>query len=160
MKELLPTHSIALAFSLQTSIRISWLWEKRRLLNWDMIQKAAFFISRGARFIATNPDVAGPESQPACGALCAPIERITGKKPFYVGKPSAWMMRAALNSIDAHSEESVLIGDNMETDILAGTQAGVNTVLVLSGVTQKDDLDQYPYQPNHVFSKAADIDLI
>lgn len=131
-----------------------------RAYNWDMIQKASYFIMQGARFIATNPDVAGPKGYPACGALCAPIERISGKKPFYVGKPNAWIMRAALNSIDAHSEETVIIGDNMSTDILAGIQAGIETILVLSGVSTKEELDKYPYRPNHIFSSARDIDIV
>ncbi|MFZ0389886.1 MAG: HAD-IIA family hydrolase [Calditrichia bacterium] len=131
-----------------------------RAFNWDMIYTAARFINAGARFIATNPDVAGPKGQPACGALCAPIELITGKKPFFVGKPSPWIMRAALNSMDAHSENTIIVGDNMSTDILAGTQAGIETVLVLSGVSQREDLHQYPYQPNHIFPGAGEIDIL
>ncbi|MCA9728670.1 MAG: HAD-IIA family hydrolase [Candidatus Eisenbacteria bacterium] len=127
--------------------------------NWEMIQKAAYFILHGARFIGTNPDVAGPNGFPACGALCAPIERITGKRPFYVGKPSAWMMRAALNAIGAHSENSIIIGDNLHTDILAGVQAGMETVLVLSGYSQRADLDTVPFRPSYVFERAGDIDL-
>jgi len=127
--------------------------------NYEMIQKASYLIMKGARFIGTNPDVAGPKGFPACGALCAPIELITGKSPFYVGKPSAWMMRAALNEIDVHSEDSVIIGDNLRTDILAGVQAGMETVLVLTGYSTRDELDQVPFQPNHVFERAADIDL-
>ncbi len=127
--------------------------------NWDMIQKAAFFINKGARFIATNPDVSGPQGSPSCGALCAPIERITGKSPFYIGKPNAWMMRAALNYLKAHSENTVIIGDNMETDILAGIQAGMETVLVLSGVSQMNILERYPYQPMYIFDTVRDIDI-
>lgn len=128
--------------------------------NFDMIQKAAYFIMHGARFIATNPDHAGPAGQPACGALCAPIERITNKKPFYVGKPSAWMMRAALNHLEVHSEDAVMIGDNMATDIRAGVEAGVDTILVLTGVSRREDLDNYPYQPTYIFPNAAEIDIL
>lgn len=131
-----------------------------RAYNWEMIHKAARFVKGGAQFIATNPDIAGPGQQPACGALCAPIERITGRAPFYVGKPSAWIMRAALNSMDAHSEDSVIIGDNMATDIMAGTQAGMTTVLVLSGVTAREDIEQFPYRPQHVYDKLSDVDCI
>jgi NagD protein len=131
-----------------------------RAYNWDMIQKASYFILQGARFIATNPDVAGPKGYPACGALCAPIERITGKRPLYMGKPNAWIMRAALNSIDAHSENTVIVGDNMSTDILAGIQAGIETILVLSGVSAEEDLGKYPYRPNHIFPCAGDIDVL
>lgn len=130
-----------------------------RAFNWDMIHKAAKLIAGGARFIATNPDTAGPDFQPACGALCASIERITGREPFYVGKPSPWIVRAALNSLNAHSENSVFVGDNMATDILAGTQAGMRTILVLSGVTSRADLERYPFQPNHVFASVGEIDL-
>jgi len=90
----------------------------------------------------------------------APIERITGKKPFYIGKPNAWIMRAALNSIDAHSEDTIIIGDNMNTDILAGIQAGIETVLVLTGVSQKEELNIFPYRPNHIFPAAVDIDIV
>lgn len=128
--------------------------------NWDMIQKAANLVSSGARFIATNPDVAGPQGRPSCGALCAPIERITGKAPFYIGKPNAWMMRAALNYLKAHSEDTIIIGDNMSTDILAGIQAGMETVLVLTGVSKRSDLDTFPYRPLHIFESVSEIDII
>lgn len=131
-----------------------------RSFNWDMIQKASYLLMRGARFIATNPDVAGPKGHPACGALCAPMERISGKKPFYIGKPNPWVMRAALNKMDAHSENTVMVGDNMRTDILAGVQAGLETILVLTGVSQMHDLEQFPYRPNHIFPAAADIDVL
>lgn len=131
-----------------------------RSYNREMIQKASYFIMKGARFIATNPDVAGPRGFPACGALCAPIERITGKQPFYIGKPSPWIMRAALNTINAHSEDTVIIGDNMRTDILAGVQAGLETILVLTGVSQMSDLELFPYRPNHIFPGAGEIDVL
>ncbi|WP_319781386.1 HAD-IIA family hydrolase [Oceanisphaera sp. IT1-181] len=130
-----------------------------RNYNWSMMQMAARFVSQGARFIATNPDTHGPHMHPACGALCAPIERMTGKKPFYVGKPSAWIIRAALNHMDAHSENTLIIGDNLNTDILAGFQAGLDTVLVLTGVSQISDIDNMPFRPQHVYASVADIDL-
>jgi len=131
-----------------------------RSYNWEMIQKAAYHILQGARFIGTNPDVAGPKGFPACGALCAPIERITGKKPLYMGKPQAWMMRAALNELGSHTDDAIIIGDNMQTDILAGIQAGVETVLVLTGVSQRADLGQFPYRPHHIFDRVDAIDLV
>lgn len=131
-----------------------------RAYNWDMIHKASRFILGGARFIATNPDVAGPNAHPACGALCAPIERISGKSPLYMGKPQAWMIRAALNAMGAHSENAVIIGDNMQTDILAGIQAGLETVLVLSGVSQRQDLERYPYRPHHIFDRVDHVDFL
>jgi len=127
--------------------------------NWDMIHKASNFIMNGARFIATNPDVAGPGGRPGCGALCAPIERITGRMPFYIGKPNAWIMRAALNTLNSHSDDTIIVGDNMSTDILAGIQAGIETVLVLTGVSQMKDLPQYPYRPTFIFPAAKDIDI-
>jgi NagD protein len=131
-----------------------------RSYNWEMIHKAAQFVARGARFIATNPDVAGPNHQPACGALAAPIERITGKRPFYVGKPSSWMMRAALNRLGGHAESSVIVGDNMDTDILAGVQAGMETILVLSGVTKEEHLGSFAFQPSRVVPSVAQIESI
>ncbi|MFM2481054.1 HAD-IIA family hydrolase [Celerinatantimonas sp. YJH-8] len=130
-----------------------------RNFNWAMIQQASQFILSGAQFIATNPDTHGANLSPACGALCAPIERITGHQPFYVGKPSAWIIRAALNKISAHSDDTIIIGDNLKTDILAGFQAGLTTVLVLSGVSRLSDIDYVPYRPNYVFEGISDLDL-
>lgn len=117
-----------------------------RSYNWDMMHKAAYFVANGARFIATNPDTHGRGFYPACGALCAGIEKISGRKPFYVGKPSPWIIRAALNKMQAHSEETVIVGDNLRTDILAGFQAGLETILVLSGVSSLDDIDSMPFR--------------
>jgi NagD protein len=131
-----------------------------RSFNNDMVQKAATFVSNGALFIGTNPDVAGSDNYPACGSLCAPIERITGRQPIYMGKPSAWIIRAALNSIGGHSENTVIVGDNIHTDILAGIQSGLETILVLSGVSSTEDLKRAPFRPNHVFLNAAAIDVI
>ncbi|MGL4250438.1 MAG: HAD-IIA family hydrolase [Aeromonas sp.] len=131
-----------------------------RNYNWTMMQQGAKFVDQGARFIATNPDTHGPMMHPACGALCAPIERMTGKKPFYVGKPSAWIIRAALNRMEAHSDNTIIIGDNLRTDILAGFQAGLETVLVLSGVSKVADIDRMPFRPNHIFDSVVDIDIV
>ena len=125
--------------------------------GFDMIRTASSLIRRGARFVATNPDVAGPEGRPSCGAFAAPIERITGQRPFYVGKPNALMMRAALRYMQAHSEETCIIGDNMDTDIIAGINTGMETVLVLSGVSRAEELPRYPYKPHHV---AADAEAV
>jgi NagD protein len=125
-----------------------------RHYNFEMIQRAAALIRTGARFIATNPDVAGPGGRPSCGALAAPIERITGRSPFYVGKPSAFMMRAALRHMEAHSGEACMVGDNMETDIIAGVQTGMSTVLVLTGVSTEADLGRFAHRPDHVVADA------
>jgi NagD protein len=121
-----------------------------RAYNFDMIQRASQLVRKGARFIATNPDVAGPQGRPSCGAFVAPIERITGKTPFYVGKPSAFMMRAALRHLQAHSEDGWMVGDNMDTDIIAGLQSGLTTVLVLTGISREEDLPRYAYRPDHI----------
>jgi NagD protein len=128
-----------------------------RSYSFDMIRRAVTLIRRGARFVATNPDVSGPEGRPSCGALAAPIEKITGQRPFYVGKPNAFMMRAALRYMQAHSEQTLMVGDNMDTDIIAGIQSGLETVLVLSGVSRAEDLPRYPYRPHHIVAGAAEL---
>jgi NagD protein len=125
--------------------------------NLDMIQKAVTLIKAGARFIATNPDIAGPSNRPACGALAAPIERMTGRKPFFIGKPNPYIIRAALRHLKDHSEQTVFIGDNMDTDVLAGVQAGMETILVLTGVSSEQDLAKYPYRPTRVYKSVAEI---
>ena len=130
-----------------------------RSFNWEMMHKAAFFVANGARFIATNPDTHGRGFYPACGALCAGIEKISGRKPFYVGKPSPWIIRSALNKMQAHSEQTVIVGDNLRTDILAGFQAGLETILVLSGVSTLDDIDSMPFRPSWIYPSVAEIDI-
>lgn len=128
-----------------------------RHYNFDMIQRAAALIQRGARFIATNPDVAGPAGRPSCGSFAAPIERMTGKTPFYVGKPSPFMMRAGLRQLGIHSGEACMIGDNLQTDIIAGVQSGMATVLVLSGVSREADLGLVAYRPDYVVKDAFEL---
>jgi len=126
------------------------------------IVHAVKLVLGGARFIATNPDVTGPQEEgihPACGALAAPIERATGRQAFYIGKPNPLMMREALRRLDSHAEDSVMIGDRMDTDILSGLGAGMHTVLVLTGVTSRDDLERYSYQPNRVVATLHDLEL-
>ena len=128
--------------------------------NFDQITTAIRLIRGGARFIATNPDPIGPSENgvvPACGAMAALIKEATGKSPFFVGKPNPLMMRSALNYLNVHSEESIMIGDRMDTDILAGISAGMGTVLVLSGVTDLHNLEKFPYRPEHIFNSVADI---
>lgn len=131
-----------------------------RSYNWDMMHKAAYFVANGARFIATNPDYHGHGFVPACGALCAPIEKITGRQPFVVGKPSPWIIRSALNKMQAHSEDTVIVGDNLRTDILAGFQAGLETILVLTGVSTLNDVENMPFRPTWIYPSIADIDVI
>jgi len=128
--------------------------------NLDLVTKAIRFIANGARFIATNPDVSDVTVNgivPACGAMAALIEKTTGISPFFVGKPNPLMMRMALNYINAHSEQTVMVGDRMDTDVVAGLTSGMDTILVLSGVTQRVDIPRFPYQPTHVFESIADI---
>lgn len=130
--------------------------------NFDVITKAIRLISAGAIFLATNPDPAGPGEGgvvPACGAMAALIQSATGKAPFFVGKPNPLMMRNALNHLGVHSEETTMIGDRMDTDIVAGVQSGLDTILVMTGVTRPEDLDRYPYHPGQVVDSVADIEV-
>src|SRR5262249_6655599 len=128
-----------------------------RAYNFDMIQRAARLINGGARFVATNPDVARPAGRPSCGAFAAPSARSTAKQPFSVGKPTAFMMGAALRHLQVHSEDAWIVGDNMETDIIAGIQSGMTTALVLSGVSRREDLVRYAYRPHHVLDGILDL---
>ena len=128
--------------------------------SYDILTKAIRLIEAGARFVATNPDASGPEENgivPGCGAVAALIEKAMGKSPFYVGKPNPLMMRTALNYLGVHSEETVMIGDRMDTDIIAGVESGMDTILVLSGVTKEADIDKYPYRPTYVFNSIAEV---
>ncbi len=129
--------------------------------NLAQITKAIRLIAEGARFIATNPDPAGPSERglvPACGAMAALIEKASGTSPFFVGKPNPLMMRSAINYLGVHSENTVMIGDRMDTDIVAGVESGMETVLVLSGVTRREEVCRYPYQPTHIVESVAEIE--
>lgn len=131
-----------------------------RTYSFEAMTKAVRLINDGARFIATNPDETGPSAEgalPATGAVAALITAATGKKPYFIGKPNPLMMRTALNTIGAHSESSAMIGDRMDTDILAGLEAGMETFLVLTGLTTKEDIDRHPYRPTHVKDSIADL---
>jgi NagD protein len=133
-----------------------------RSYDYEKIERAVRLILKGARFVATNIDVTGPSEQgivPACGALVAPIERATGKKPYFVGKPNPLMMRTALRALGVHSAEAFMVGDRMDTDIIAGTEAGMRTILVLSGVTSRDMIESFPYRPTHVFDDVGQIPI-
>ncbi|MFH9978066.1 HAD-IIA family hydrolase [Streptomyces sp. NPDC017179] len=131
-----------------------------RTYSFEAMTKAVRLINDGARFIATNPDNVGPSAEgalPATGSVAALITAATGRKPYFIGKPNPLMMRAGLNAIGAHSETSAMIGDRMDTDVLAGLEAGMRTFLVLSGVTQADEIDRYPFRPSHVVDSIADL---
>ena len=130
--------------------------------NLDRITTAIRLIADGARFMATNPDPSGPSESglvPACGAMAALIETASGMSPFFVGKPNPLMMRSALNYLDVHSEDTVMVGDRMDTDILAGVESGMETILVLTGVTSRGDVARYPYQPTRIVESVAEIEL-
>jgi 5'-nucleotidase len=131
-----------------------------RTYSFSTITQAIRLIENGARFIATNPDPVGPShegSLPACGAVAAMITKATGVEPYFVGKPNPLMMRSALNAVEGHSESTAMIGDRMDTDVVAGMEAGLYTFLVLTGVTRKDEIDRYSYQPSQVVDSIADL---
>jgi NagD protein len=131
-----------------------------RTYSFEAITTAIRLIKAGARFVATNPDPIGPSDDgilPATGAIAALMTRATGVDPYFVGKPNPLMMRAALNRLEAHSETTTMIGDRMDTDIVAGLEAGMRTILVLTGITQATDVDHYPYRPNRIVTSIADL---
>lgn len=131
-----------------------------RTYSFEAITRAIRLIEKGARFIATNPDVTGPSpegSLPATGSVAALISRATGVQPYFVGKPNPLMMRSALNRIDAHSETTVMVGDRMDTDVIAGIEAGLRTVLVLTGSTTSEQVSAFPYRPTRILDSIADV---
>jgi len=131
-----------------------------RTYSFEAITKAIRLIEAGARFIATNPDVSGPSPAgmlPATGSVAALISAATSHRPYFVGKPNPLMMRSALNRIDAHSESTVMIGDRMDTDVISGLEAGLRTILVLTGSTPRDRVHRFPYQPTRVVDSIADV---
>ena len=131
-----------------------------RTYSFERITHAIRLVDRGARFIATNPDVTGPSPdgpQPATGSVAALISRATGVEPYFVGKPNPLMMRSALNAIDAHSETTAMIGDRMDTDIVAGLEAGLETILVLTGVTSRADAERHPFRASRVVDSVAEL---
>lgn len=130
--------------------------------NFRQVTKAVRLIMEGAHFLATNPDPSGPSEGgivPACGAMAALIEKASGKSPFFCGKPNPFMMRSALNHLGVHSENTVMIGDRMDTDVIAGLQSGMETILVLSGVTSLKDIEQFPYRPHHIVKSVGEIEV-
>jgi NagD protein len=131
-----------------------------RTYSFEAITKAIRLIEKGARFIATNPDPSGPSpagTLPATGSVAALISTATGRQPYYIGKPNPLMMRSALNRLDAHSETTLMVGDRMDTDIISGLEAGLRTVLVLTGSTSRAQIEHFPYRPTHVIDSVADL---
>lgn len=131
--------------------------------NLEQITKGIRLISEGALFIATNPDPVGRENEglvPACGALAALIEKASGHAPFFIGKPNPLMMRYALNYLGLHSTNTIMVGDRMDTDVVTGIMSGLETVLVLSGVSRREDVRKFPYRPTHILDSIADIMVV
>ncbi|MBP2475028.1 NagD protein [Crossiella equi] len=131
-----------------------------RTYSFEAITKAIRLVEGGARFIATNPDETGPSREgvlPATGSVAALIERATGRAPYFVGKPNPLMMRSALRAIGAHSESTLMIGDRMDTDVRSGLEAGLHTILVLSGISTEDTADRYPFRPTRVIGSIAEL---
>ena len=130
-----------------------------RSFSFQAITRAIRLVAAGARFIATNPDVTSPSAEgplPATGSIAALITKATGAAPYFVGKPNPMMFRSAMNRIEAHSESTVMIGDRMDTDVVAGIEAGLETLLVLSGSTHAEDIARFPYRPTRVLNSIAD----
>ena len=128
--------------------------------NYINMSRAITHVINGAKLIGTNPDITGPSERgivPACRELVIPIEASTGKKAYYIGKPNPLMMRTGLRMLGVHSESAVMIGDRMDTDIIAGIESGLDTVLVLTGVTTRESMEQYPYRPRIVLQGIGDI---
>ena len=128
--------------------------------NYEMVVHASNLVRNGAKLIGTNTDLTGPVEDgvvPACRALISPIEMATGKKAYFVGKPNPLMMRTGLKMLGVHSAEAAMIGDRMDTDVIAGIETGLDTVLVLSGVTSLEDVNLYPYRPTYIFNGVGDV---
>ncbi len=131
-----------------------------RVYSLDTLTKAANLVLAGAKLIGTNPDVSGPVENgimPGCKALIAPVELATGKQAYFCGKPNPLMMRTGLRLLDCHSAEAVMIGDRMDTDVISGLESGMTTVLVLSGVTTRAEIQTFAYRPSLVLDGVGDI---
>ena len=131
-----------------------------RSYSFEKLERAVNFVRAGAKLIGTNPDLTDKIEEgitPAAGSLIAPIELATGRKPYFVGKPNPLIMRSALRYLDEHSENAVMIGDRMDTDIKVGLESGLQTILVLTGITKPEMIAKFPYRPNHVVNSVAEI---
>ena len=128
--------------------------------NYENICRAMHLVEQGAKLIGTNTDMTGPSERgmiPACRALVLPIEATTGKTAYYVGKPNPLMMRTGVRMLGVHSNEAAMIGDRMDTDIIAGIESGLDPILVLSGVTTRESMEQYPYRPRLILNGVGDL---
>ncbi len=128
--------------------------------NYDTIVKAVRFVLNGAKLIGTNPDLTGPTENgivPACRAFTSPIELATGKSAYFVGKPNPLMVRTGIRLLGVHSEDAVIVGDRMDTDIISGIESGMHTILVLSGVSTRETVNMFPYRPQFILDGVGDI---
>ena len=128
--------------------------------NYESILKAVHLVQNGAKLIGTNPDLTGPIENgiaPACKALIAPIELATGHSAYFLGKPNPLMMRHGLRRLGVSTDEAAIIGDRMDTDVIAGVESGIDTVLVLSGVTTREEMSKFPYRPRYVLNGVGDV---
>jgi NagD protein len=128
--------------------------------TFDTLKRAASLVHRGAMLIGTNPDLTGPSedgAHPACGALVAPIELATGTRAYFVGKPNPIMMRTGMELLGTPRENTVIIGDRMDTDIISGIESGIDTILVLSGVTQRENLNRFGYRPKIILETVGHV---
>jgi NagD protein len=131
-----------------------------RSYSYEKIEIAIQLVLGGAKLIGTNPDLTGPSERgiaPACRALIAPIEMATGRQAYFIGKPNPLIMRHALQLLGCQREETVIVGDRMDTDIVAGIESGIDTALVLSGITSESDLPRYPYQPHYILKDVSEV---
>ncbi|WP_342766435.1 HAD-IIA family hydrolase [Halorubrum ezzemoulense] len=131
-----------------------------RTYSFQNITQAVQLIDQGARFVATNPDATGPSPEgplPATGSVAALLTEATGQEPYFVGKPNPVMIRSGLNRIGAHSESTAMVGDRMDTDVVAGIEAGLTTYLVLTGSTSRDELIEFAYRPDDVVESVAEL---
>jgi len=128
--------------------------------NFEKIEMAVNLVLKGARLIGTNPDISGPVEtgiSPSTKALIAPIEIVSGKKAYFVGKPNPLMMRIALKKLGVRREDAIVIGDRMDTDIRCGLESEIDTLLVLSGITERHEIDNFPYRPQYILNGVADL---
>ncbi len=131
-----------------------------RSLNYEKIERAVKLVQNGAKLIGTNPDLTAPVESgiiPACRALISPIAMTTGKEPYFVGKPNPLMMRHALKKLESNREETAIIGDRMDTDMIAGIESELDTVLVLSGVSTRENIQRFPYRPKYILRDVGEI---
>lgn len=131
-----------------------------RTLNYEMIERATLLVHKGAKLIGTNPDITAPTEAgiiPATRSLISPVEMASGKSAYFLGKPNPLMMRIGMSMLGCDNKDTCIIGDRMDTDIIAGIESEIDTVLVLTGVTTKENIHDYPYRPNFILNRAGDL---